>query len=366
MSQIETQRLVLRSGTGTDSEGIWFDIHRKTDDAVIGFAGIEPNKGFGNELMLVASIADGYRNMGYATEAGKAMVWWAFMKAGQDVLAATAMPEEEAAHRLLEKLGFVHGGKRRLTQDGAESNFDYCRLYHTDYLPGPEWDARTVYRPEPMSTFFDVRAERYNEHMLSYWGEESYKRFGSFIPQTADGLCILDVGCGTGIELDHIWNHAPNAHVTCVDVSRGMLDLLLKNHPGSHGRITTVEASYLNWEYPVQAFDLVVSGSTMHHWWPDEKVAVYRKILGSLKPGGCYIENDFIVDAILAEQYRRRYASITSHLPDKPKPGEYHIDIPCTVETQIRLLKEAGFSLVEVLDEDTKPRGSGAILRARK
>jgi hypothetical protein len=28
----------------------------------------------------------------------------------------------------------------------------------TDYLPDPEWDIHSLYKPEPMGAFFDTRA----------------------------------------------------------------------------------------------------------------------------------------------------------------------------------------------------------------
>ena len=193
-----------------------------------------------------------------------------------------------------------------------------------------------------------------------------YQKFGACFPKTDEAVQILDVGCGTGIELDYIWEQMPNAHITCVDVSRGMLEMLLKNHPGSHDRITVIEASYIDWPYPENDFDIVVSNMTMHHLWPEEKVAVCRKIISTLKPGGEYIEGDFIVkDDLMAEQYKRQYEIITTNLTDKAKAGEYHIDIPCTLEVQQKLLQDAGFSSIEVLDDNIN-RGNGAILKARK
>jgi len=194
-------------------------------------------------------------------------------------------------------------------------------------------------------------------------GYKGYEKLGSFFPKTDAPLNILDIGCGTGIELDYIWAQAPNAHFTCVDLSRGMLDLLLADHPDSHERITVIEASYVDWEYPADAYDIVVSSATMHHFWPDEKIAVYKKILHSLKPGGWYIENDFIVDSIAAEQYKRRYDTITANVQGGIKPGEYHIDIPCSLDVQLALLRDAGFTSVIILEEDLKARGSGAILK---
>jgi len=105
---------------------------------------------------------------------------------------------------------------------------------------------------------------------------------------------------------------------------------------------------------------------TMHHLWPEEKVEVYRKILSTLKPDGVYIEGDFIAkDDLMAEQYRRRYEVITANLPDKAKAGEYHIDIPCTLEVQKKLLQDAGFIPAEVLDDNIN-RGNGAILKAQR
>ena len=334
----------------------------KDNGQCIGFIGIGPKAELDNEIELGFLIAEEHQNKGYATEAGKAMIWWAFEQGKQDVLSAIASPENNASRRVLDKLGFIHGGTRTW-DDGGKS--DYFRLYHTDYLPNPEWDIHNLYKLEPMSVFFDVRSDGYNEKMLSGSGVEDYKKLGACFPKTNKALNILDIGCGTGIELDYIWTQVPNAQITCVDVSRGMLDLLLKNHPDNHNRITIIKASYIDWIYPENAYDIVVSNMTMHHLWPDEKIGVYREIRNAINPNGCYIEGDFMVDAFAVKQYQRRYEIITSYLPDKAAPGEYHIDIPCSVITQVGLLRDAGFGSVEVLCESIN-RGNGAILQARK
>lgn len=379
--RIETARLVLRPFTEADAlnwiqwpQGKCNDrepaqvlaIELKDGRAVIGLAGVAPKRELSGEIEVLFSVADEHQRRGYATEAAKAIVWWAFEKAGQDMLCAIVKPENAASRRVIDKLGFVYCDTRTLPHNGADCAFDCFRFYRTDSLPAPEWDIRDLYKPEPMGGFFDARVESYDDHMLSGGRDENYRKFGGFMPKTDGAIQILDIGCGTGIELDHIWARAPRAHITCVDMSRGMLDALLKNHPGRHGQIAIVEASYVDWAYPEGAFDLIVSSNTMHHLWPDEKVAVYRKLLGALKPGACYVENDFIVDAAQSEQYRRRYEIITASLPAKAKPGEYHIDIPLTLEAQQKLLLDAGFRSVEVLEAHIKPSGSGAILRAEK
>jgi len=339
----------------------------KNTGQCIGFAGIGPKEELDNEIELGYMISEGHRNLGYATEAAKAMVWWAFERGGQDFLSAIVAPENKASRHVIEKLGFVYGDTRTFGDGGV---YDYFRLYNTDALPGPVWDLQSLYKPEKMGDFFNVRAGSYNEHMYelgrSGSGNADYITFGECFPETGAALNILDVGCGTGIELDYIWRRAPNAHITCLDMSRAMLELLLDNHPDSHHKMTVIEASFVDWVYPAETYDIVTSHAAMHHFWPDEKIAIYRKILMTLRNGGQYIEGDFVVDPILAEQYRKRYEIITAAIKGGAGPGEYHIDIPCTLDMQIKLLQNAGFSNVEVLDDSVKSKHSGAIFKATK
>jgi tRNA (cmo5U34)-methyltransferase len=344
-------------------------VRLKSDNTVIGCVFVGPKPELDNELELGYFIADEYQNKGYATEAGKAMIWWTFEIAGRQMLSSAVRAGNKASRRVIEKLGFVYGGTRILSHGGANYEFDYFRLYCIVRFPGPEWDTMEnlykLYPLEPMGTFFDNRADGYNAIITEVY---RYEKFGACFPKTDEAIQILDIGCGTGVELEYIWKQSPNAHITCLDLSRGMLDLLLKNHPDDHERITVVEASYLDWVYPKEAFDVVTSHATMHHFYPEEKAEIYRKILGAIKPGGLYIEGDFILDdAIYAEQYRRRHDAITEGLSEKAKAyGEYHVDLPLTLDIQIQLLQEAGFGSVEVLEKDFRIHGSRAILKSVK
>jgi tRNA (cmo5U34)-methyltransferase len=393
-TQIETSRLILRPFKESDMETLsqdsklpsWvrnvavelYDVSKpcasmtirlKTSEVIIGHIFVNTKPELDNELELGYYIIGEYQGNGYATESGKAMIWWTFEKAGQDVLSAVILPDNKASRRVIEKLGFMQSGTRRLTYDVIEHKFDYFRLYHIARFPDPEWsDIRSLYKMyplEPMGAFFNTRADGYNSIVTSMY---DYQKFGTCFPETNEAIKILNVGCGTGIELEYIWQQAPNAHITCLDLSRGMLDLLLENYPDRHDRITVVEASYFDWAYPTEVFDIVTSHATMHHFYPEEKTEVYRKFFGTLKPDGSYFEGDFIVaDALLAEQYRQRHEAITEGLTEKEKAtGEYHVDIPLTLEVQLQLLQDAGFTSVEILEDETKFHGSRVILKARK
>ncbi len=65
-----------------------------------------------------------------------------------------------------------------------------------------QWLRDTADSPlEEMSDFFTKRLHGYEEHM-SVW-EESYQLFAEILPLECKK--ILDLGCGTGLELDRIW-----------------------------------------------------------------------------------------------------------------------------------------------------------------
>ncbi len=79
---------------------------------------------------------------------------------------------------------------------------------------------------EEMSDFFTKRLDGYEEHM-SIW-EKSYQMFAEVLPSNCQK--ILDLGCGTGLELDQIWQRKSDMDVTGVDLCQSMLDQLLKKH----------------------------------------------------------------------------------------------------------------------------------------
>ncbi len=218
---------------------------------------------------------------------------------------------------------------------------------------------------EPMAAFFDVRADGYEAHMRHHRDlDRLYAAVAEHIAQTDAPITILDLGCGTGMELAPVLKRAPNARITCVDVSAAMLDLLRQAYADRMEQITVVQASYLDWPYPQEAFDYALSTYSLHHLLPERKTAIYRNILAALKNGGCYIEADYMVrEKEMAEalrQYHEKMAVLGG------ASGEYHIDIPFTPEVQVGLLREAGFARATVELEDLDSPRPSAVLRAAK
>ena len=85
---------------------------------------------------------------------------------------------------------------------------------------------------EEMAAFFDRRVAEYDEHMRTEvdGGDELYAQTAAcFAPM--EGLRLLDLGCGTGLELEPLFARIPSMKVTGIDLSEGMTNALLQKFP---------------------------------------------------------------------------------------------------------------------------------------
>lgn len=57
--------------------------------------------------------------------------------------------------------------------------------------------------------------------------KEGYIKMAELLPHDVNN--ILDLGCGTGLELDEIFKTKPLIHVTGIDLTQAMLDKLKQN-----------------------------------------------------------------------------------------------------------------------------------------
>lgn len=206
-------------------------------------------------------------------------------------------------------------------------------------------------QPEKMSTFFDTRVGHYDEHMQSTFQEEFtryYQAIAHPMTATQEVIAVLDLGCGTGNELESILGKAPNAQITGIDLSEQMLQKLARKYSPYLEQLTLRCESYLIADFGHATYNYIVSVQTMHHFLPEVKVALYQKIKRALKPGGKYIEGDYVVSSTEAEEFLARYQAIIAAF-SLEDANQYHLDIPTTIDTQIKLLKEAGFATVDLL-----------------
>ena len=213
---------------------------------------------------------------------------------------------------------------------------------------------------EEMSEFFNTRVDMYEEHMRACvdGAERFYEETAALFPETG-AVHILDLGCGTGLELDELWRRNPEIEVTGIDLAGNMLARLQAKHPDK--KLHLMQASYFDVDFGVARFDAAVSVETMHHFTHAEKVGLYRRLWASLKPGGWYVETDYVAPD---QEYEDRYFAEYEQLRRQQglTEGFYHFDRPCTVQNQLSMLRTAGF---EEVREVWKHEGT-SILLARK
>ena len=200
---------------------------------------------------------------------------------------------------------------------------------------------------EKMSDFFAARVDGYDEHMLNdvEGCEEGYKKMAGQLP--ADAKKLLDLGCGTGLELDEIFKCFPQLEVTGIDLTLEMLLKLREKHSDKH--MDLIHASYFDCDLGVHRYDAVVSFQTMHHFTHSKKIALYKKIYNSLQDGGRYIECDYMVETQREEDHWFAENKRIREELGIPMDEFYHYDTPCSFNNQVKMLLKAGFEKTEMV-----------------
>lgn len=200
-------------------------------------------------------------------------------------------------------------------------------------------------RLEEMSEFFAARLSEYDEHMLSCVEgcREGYIKMAELVPKNAKTL--LDLGCGTGLELYEIFKRIPDMEVTGVDLTAAMLQRLREKYPDK--KLNLICGDYFTVPFG-RDFDCAISFQTMHHFKKDKKAELYKKIYSALADKGVYIECDYMV---LTQQEEDLWFAENDRIRKEQGIGEdefYHYDTPCTIDNQIALFKGAGFKDVKM------------------
>ena len=200
---------------------------------------------------------------------------------------------------------------------------------------------------EKMDAFFEARLDGYDEHMLDCieGAKEFYPFTAAQLPQEAE-VQVLDLGCGTGLELEYYFALNPTAQITGIDLSAGMLNALKAKFPGK--QLQLICGSYF--DVPLGAgFDAAVSVESLHHFTAEEKTKLYTKLFAALKPGGYFILTDYFACDDENERFWRQELARLKQENGIRDEQFYHYDTPLTVAHETEALLKAGFQKVEVL-----------------
>jgi tRNA (cmo5U34)-methyltransferase len=253
--------------------------------------------------------------------------------------------DDQTADMILRENGFRYVGKR---------------LVEGEVMIVFKWFRDLDKRYEDMRSFFNRRVHDYDLHMKD--GDDYYEYiFISLvkdIPRTDDRITILDLGCGTGAELEYIFQRAPNAYVVCMDVSEEMLQKLREDYGENSNNIKIICASYLGYDFGVKRYDYVIACNTLHHLLTEDKLALYVNVKKGLKDNGCLFMAEYIATSLQQEQSLRTNYLELINTGAIDNNEIYHIDMPLTIEHEVDLLKAAGFIVVrtERVGDDRFPR----------
>ena len=202
---------------------------------------------------------------------------------------------------------------------------------------------------EKMSDFFEARLDGYDDHKMTNieCASEFYPFTAKQLP-TAENCCILDLGCGTGLELQEYYKRNSSAKVTGIDLSEGMLTELQRKFVGKD--ITLILGSYFDVPLGENVFDAAVSVESLHHFTKEEKVGLYSKLHIALKDDGYFILTDYFSLSDDEERMHRNNLIALKTEQGITDDEFYHYDTPLTVKHELEALVEAGFASVEVLN----------------
>ena len=201
---------------------------------------------------------------------------------------------------------------------------------------------------EKMSDFFESRLEGYDEHMLNNIdsAREFYQYTAELLPFD-DGCHILDLGCGTGLELEFYYKLNPSAVVTGIDLSSAMLEAMKAKFVDK--KLNLIQGSYFDVPFGDDTYDGAVSVESLHHFTKAEKIPLYAKVCNALKDGSSFVLTDYFSLTDEEEYMHRRNLEMLKSEQEIDDDEFYHYDTPLTVAHETEALYEAGFSVVEVV-----------------
>ena len=201
---------------------------------------------------------------------------------------------------------------------------------------------------EKMTDFFAARIDGYDAHMKRdiVGASEFYAFTASQLPDDP-GAQVLDLGCGTGLELEEYFARNPGARVTGIDLSEVMLDALKAKF--ADRALTLIHGSYFDVPLGENQYDGAVSVESLHHFPAEMKAALYGRLHAALRDGGAFILTDYFAEsAELERQYFQEFEAMKAE--QDVEDGEiYHYDTPLLVEHEMDILRRAGFGDVRIL-----------------
>ncbi len=201
---------------------------------------------------------------------------------------------------------------------------------------------------EKMDAFFAARLNEYDKHMMTEieGAEEFYPYTAALLPLAQDAH-VLDLGCGTGLELEHYFALNRKASVVGIDLSADMLAALKQKFPDR--KLKLICGSYFDVPFEANGFDAAVSVESLHHFTAAQKLELYHKLKAALSDQGYFVLTDYFAASEEAEAFSFSELERLKREQGLKPHAFYHYDTPLTVAHEREVLKKAGFAEVQIL-----------------
>ena len=203
---------------------------------------------------------------------------------------------------------------------------------------------------------FDKAAQSYDQarRQLVPCFDDFYGTVLDLIPFTTDSaIRVLDLGAGTGLLSALIAGTFPNAHLTLVDISQGMLDRARQRFVNDAERFQfrTLDLA----EGPLRGrYEAVVSALAIHHVSDEGKQRLFQGVHDVLCDGGVFINADQVLGTTpeIDEEYKAAWlrqvrergvdeGDLTAALERMQE------DEMSTLGLQVKYLEDIGFRMVD-------------------
>ena len=165
---------------------------------------------------------------------------------------------------------------------------------------------------------------------------------------------VLDIGAGTGLFSQFIYQQNNDLDFTLVDISSEMLALAKERFAGlSNFKFKELDFSA---EPIAEKYDLVISALAIHHLEHDQKAQLYQNIYNALQPGGIFINADQVEGRSdwFDNFYKKTWKEsvVKSGLEEQAVERAFErikLDKFAKLETQLKMLENCGFSDVDCI-----------------
>jgi len=176
------------------------------------------------------------------------------------------------------------------------------------------------------------------------------------------GDSMLDLGCGAGNFTLRVQNETGPLHCHLVDLSQPMLDRALERVRAAGAMsVSTIQADLRDLEFEPESFDAIVAGAVLHHLRDDaDWNQVFQKLHRWLKAGGRLYVSDLVwfddpqVQNLMWQQYGEYLVALRGE--EYRETVFAYIekeDSPRSLNDQLQLLRQSGFSSFEVLHRNS-------------